>query len=91
MRLDKYLKSARILKRRTTGKQLALFGRVLINERAAKPSTEVKVGDILVITYGPRRTTVRVKSVDPKIKPADGDTMFEVLKEERIQNPEEPQ
>ena len=46
MRLDKYLKTARILKRREAAKELALQGRIWVNDRVAKPSTELKIGDI---------------------------------------------
>ena len=45
MRLDKYLKTARILKRREAAKELALAGRIWVNDRIAKPSTEIKIGD----------------------------------------------
>ena len=61
MRIDKYLKVARILKRREVGKQLALNERLFINDRVAKPSSEVKAGDIVKIIFGHREITIRVK------------------------------
>ena len=54
MRVDKYLKTARILKRREAAKELALQGRIQINGRIAKPSTEVEVGDVLRLEFGYR-------------------------------------
>ena len=60
MRIDKYLKVARILKRREVGKQLALNGRLFINERQAKPSGEVNVGDTIRIVRGHREILGRV-------------------------------
>mgnify|MGYP000031295817 FL=1 len=60
MRLDKYLKTARILKRRTVSKELADNQRVFVNGKVAKPSTEVKVGDIIKVAFGYRELTIRV-------------------------------
>ena len=54
MRLDKYLKTARILKRRSVSKELADQQRVYVNERIAKPSTEVKEGDLIKVLFGNR-------------------------------------
>ena len=63
MRIDKYLKVSRILKRRTISKELAENERIEINGRIVKPSHEVKAGDIVRITFGNRRLEVRVLSV----------------------------
>ena len=54
MRLDKYLKVARILKRRTISKELAENSRVLVNGKVAKPAKEVNIGDVIEIVYGNR-------------------------------------
>ena len=54
MRLDKYLKTARILKRREAAKELALAGRIWVNDRIAKPSTEIKIGDQIRLRFGSR-------------------------------------
>jgi ribosomal 50S subunit-recycling heat shock protein len=62
MRLDKYLKTARLIKRRTLAKEAAEKDRVEINGRTAKPSSDVKVGDVLTITLGFRILTVKVTS-----------------------------
>ena len=60
MRLDKYLKVTRIIKRRTLAQELCNGGRVTKNGRTAKPSTNVEVGDVLEITFGPRKLSVEV-------------------------------
>ena len=60
MRLDKFLKNARLIKRRTIAKEACEQGRVTINAKIAKPGSEVKVGDLIRITYGQRVTAVEV-------------------------------
>jgi len=60
MRLDKFLKNARLIKRRTIAKEACEQGRVTINDKIAKPGSEVKVGDLIRITYGQRVTAVEV-------------------------------
>ncbi len=83
MRLDKYLKTARILKRRTVAKDLADGQRVYINNRIAKPSAEVKEGDIIHVVFGQRHLEVRVLSVQEVKRKEEAVTMYEVLKEYR--------
>ncbi|MGB4627781.1 MAG: S4 domain-containing protein [Erysipelotrichaceae bacterium] len=68
MRLDKYLKVARILKRRTVSKELAVNERIKVNSKIAKPSKEVKIGDIIEITYGTRVMKIKVLEVKEKVK-----------------------
>ena len=63
MRLDKYLKVSRILKRRTVSKQLAANQRVLVNGKPAKPAKEINPGDIIDVIYGERVLQVRVLEV----------------------------
>ena len=63
MRLDKYLKVARILKRRTISKELAENSRVLVNGKVAKPAKEVNIGDVIEIVYGNRVLKVKVKDI----------------------------
>lgn len=67
MRLDKYLKTARILKRRTVSKELADNQRVFVNGKIAKPSTEVKIGDIIKVVFGYRELTVRVLMLQKQV------------------------
>jgi ribosomal 50S subunit-recycling heat shock protein len=83
MRLDKYLKVSRIFKRRTVAKDISEHERVLVNGRIAKPSTAVKAGDLIAITYGNKKLTVRVLAVPETSKKADADKMYEVVAEEK--------
>lgn len=80
MRIDKYLKVSRILKRRTISKELALNERIEMNGRVVKPSHEVKVGDIVTITFGNRQMTIRVLSVEDIKKKKDAVDLYEVIK-----------
>ena len=81
MRLDKYLKVSRILKRRTVSKELAANQRVVINGRIAKPATEVKAGDIIEVTFGQRCLVVRVLMVKDVVKKAEAGEMYEIIEE----------
>ena len=83
MRIDKYLKTARILKRRETGKQLALNERLFINGRAAKPSSEVKAGDEVLIVFGHREISIRVLEVRDSASKEQAFGMYEVLNEKK--------
>ena len=76
MRLDKYLKISRLIKRRTVAAEAAAGGRVTVNGKDAKPSTDVKLGDKLEIRFGERRVAVEVLSVDEKTRPADAPAMY---------------
>lgn len=84
MRLDKYLKTARILKRRTVSKELADNQRVFVNGKVAKLSTEVKVGDIIKVAFGYRELTVRVLMLQKQVNKNDAALMFEVIEENFI-------
>ncbi len=84
MRLDKYLKTARILKRRTVSKELADNQRVFVNGKIAKPSTEVKIGDIIKVAFGYRELTVRVLMLQKQVNKNDAALMFEVIEENFI-------
>lgn len=84
MRLDKYLKTARILKRRTVSKELADNQRVFVNGKVAKPSAEVKVGDIIKVAFGYRELTVRVLMLQKQVNKNDAALMFEVIEENFI-------
>lgn len=85
MRLDKYLKTARILKRRSVSKELADQQRVYVNGRIAKPSTEVKEGDLIRVLFGNRELTVRVLQLQKQANKSDAALMFEVVEETLIQ------
>lgn len=83
MRIDKYLKTARILKRREAAKELCLMERVWLNDRKAKPGSEVKENDIIKLEFGNRILTIQVKELAKQANKAQAALMFEVLKEER--------
>ncbi len=72
MRLDKYLKVARILKRRTVSKELAANERVVVNGKTAKPSTAIKAGDVIEVTFGSRCLVVRVLDVRDNVRKNEG-------------------
>ncbi len=79
MRLDKYLKVSRIIKRRTVANEACTAGRVDINGKTAKASSEVREGDTLSILLGGRRFTVRVVSLQEHTAKADASSMYEVI------------
>ena len=83
MRIDKYLKVARILKRREIGKQLALNERLFINDRIAKPSSEIKIGDIVRILFGHREIKIRVLQVRESASKQEAFEMYEVIEEKK--------
>ena len=88
MRIDKFLKVSRILKRRTVSKELALNQRIEINGRVVKPSHEVLAGDIVGITFGNRKMEVRVLSVKEVKKKAEAADMYEIVSESRVEREE---
>lgn len=89
MRVDKFLKISRILKRRTISKELALHQRIKINDRIVKPSHEVKIGDILEVQYGSRILGVRILSIQEKVKKETAMEMYEVVFEKHLSLDEE--
>lgn len=79
MRLDKYLKVSRIIKRRTVANEACDASRVTVNGKAAKASYDVKVGDIIEITLGQRTVKVRVAQVKDNVGKDEAATLYEVL------------
>jgi len=84
MRLDKFLKISRIIKRRTVANDACAGGRVSVNGRVAKPGADVKVGDILEIRFGSRVGKYRVLSLQEHVRKEEARDLYEVLQE----NPE---
>lgn len=82
MRLDKFLKVSRIIKRRTVAKDFAENERVAINGRTAKPGNEVKIGDMITIHIGNHKTTVEVLSVQDNIKASEAKSLYRTIEEE---------
>jgi ribosomal 50S subunit-recycling heat shock protein len=79
MRLDKFLKVSRIIKRRTVANEACDADRVMINGRAAKASTQVKEGDVLEIMFGTNPLKVEVLSVKETVKKEEAKEMYRVL------------
>lgn len=82
MRLDKYLKVSRIIKRRTVAKEACDGGRVTVAGRVAKAGTEVKVGDELSIRFGNRLGRYRILEVSEVVRKENAALMYEVLEED---------
>ena len=85
MRLDKYLKVSRIIKRRTVAKEASEGGRVSINGKPAKPASEVKPGDVLEIRFGEKMARYRVVSVAETVRKENAAAMYELLGGEEIE------
>ena len=76
MRLDKYLKVSRLIKRRTVANDACDNARVTVNGRPAKASYDVKVGDVLAIAFGQRTLTVEVLAVAEAVRKDDASAMY---------------
>ncbi|CAM4458237.1 RNA-binding S4 domain-containing protein [Paenibacillus phoenicis] len=84
MRLDKFLKVSRLIKRRTVAKDVSEQGRVLINGRESKPSSTVKVGDEITVQFGQKLVTVRVERLVETTRKDEAASMYTLIKEEPI-------
>ena len=81
MRIDKFLKVSRIIKRRTVSKEACEKDRILINGKASKPSKEVKVGDIVEVVYMNSTVKFKVLSLENAVKKEEASSMYEVIYE----------
>lgn len=88
MRLDKFLKVSRIVKRRTLSKEISEKQRVKVNDKTAKPSTKLKIGDIIEIEFGKTRLVVQVNLLKEHVLKDESTMLYTILKEERIENTE---
>ena len=79
MRLDKYLKVSRLIKRRTVANEACDSGRVMINGKTAKAGTDVKVGDVIEIGFGTRNVKVEVLDVQETTRKEDAKELFRYL------------
>ena len=79
MRLDKYLKVSRIIKRRTVANDACDAAHVTVNGRQAKASYDVKEGDVIEVSFGQRTLKVRVKDVREYTAKADASSLYEVI------------
>ncbi|WP_459127475.1 RNA-binding S4 domain-containing protein [Latilactobacillus curvatus] len=86
MRLDKFLKVSRIIKRRSVAKEIADKGRIMINDRPAKSSSNVIVGDKLEIGFGNKTMVVRITQIIETTKKSDAAEMYEILETRQTEN-----
>ena len=82
MRLDKYLKVSRIIKRRTVANEACSGGRVTLNGKVAKPGAEVKVGDIMTIRFGDKLGKYEVLSIQETVRKDSAGDMYRILSED---------
>ena len=79
MRLDKFLKVSRLIKRRTVANEACDAGRVLVNDRPAKASAQVKAGDVLEIQFGSKSVRVEVLNVQETVKREEAQELYRYL------------
>ncbi|MBB6218466.1 ribosomal 50S subunit-recycling heat shock protein [Anaerosolibacter carboniphilus] len=79
MRLDKFLKNSRLIKRRTIAKEACDQGRIQINGQVAKAGTEVKLGDKITIEFGTKRTSVEVIDISEHVTKESSKEMYKVI------------
>ena len=82
MRLDKYLKVSRIIKRRTVANEACTGGRVTVNGKVAKPGADVKPGDVLTIRFGEHLGTYEVLAVAETVRKEQADSMYRIVEED---------
>ena len=82
MRLDKYLKVSRLIKRRTVAKDACSGDRVTVNGKDAKPAYDVKIGDIIEISFGGKKAKFEVLQVNEHAAKADASAMYKEIREE---------
>lgn len=79
MRLDKFLKVSRVIKRRTVANEISSNGRVWVNDKQAKPGTEIKVGDRIEIKFGSGITKIRVLAVSENVRKTESGMLYEII------------
>lgn len=85
MRIDKFLKVSRLVKRRSVGKELCDSGKIIVNGKVIKGSYEVKVGDIIEVKFGSRLTKVKVLDIRDVIRKEDVGELYELLGIEKVE------
>lgn len=86
MRLDKYLKVSRLIKRRTVAKEISDQGRIDINGKTAKSSSDVKAGDELTIRFGNKTSIMKVESTKETVRKEEAEHMYSIVSESYEQN-----
>ena len=84
MRLDKFLKVSRLIKRRTVAKEISDQGRIDINGIQAKASSTVKLGDLLTVKFGQRVVTVKIERLQETSRKEEAAEMYTIVSEERV-------
>ncbi len=79
MRLDKYLKVSRLIKRRTVAKEVCDSGKVSVNDRIAKSSTDVKTGDIIQIIFGDKIIKVEILDISENVRKENAKDLYKIL------------
>lgn len=88
MRIDKYLKVSRIIKRRTVASEACAGGRVTVNGKIAKPSTDIKPGDIILIRFGEHLGRYEILTISETVRKDQAAEMYRVLEEDDGMNTE---
>ena len=89
MRLDKYLKVSRIIRRRSLAKEVSDSGRIYVNHRVAKSSTPIKIDDIIAIKHSNKSFIIRVLKVLDSTKKEDASSMYEIIEETYLMEDEQ--
>lgn len=84
MRLDKFLKVSRVIKRRTLAKEVCDTGRVSVNGKVAKPSAEVKAGDTMELDFGTKRVKIEIIDTPNAVRADQAKDLYRVLEEIKI-------
>ncbi len=84
MRIDKYLKVSRVIKRRTIAKEVAENERIYVNDKLVKPSHQLKIGDIITIIFGNKEVKIKVLNLLDSTKKSDVELMYELISETKI-------
>lgn len=84
MRLDKYLKVSRLIKRRSVATEVCKQDRILVNGKEAKPSKDIKENDIITLIFGRKIIEVKVLSIKEVIKKEEASNMYELIKETEV-------
>lgn len=81
MRIDKYLKVSRILKRRSVASEAASGGKVKVNGKAVKPSYQIKIGDVIELGFNTGAVSFKVLNIKETVKKEEAETLYEILTE----------
>lgn len=84
MRIDKYLKVTRIIKRRTVAKDIVSADRIYVNDRLVKPSYQLKLGDIITICFGNKKVVIKVLNMNEHANKDQATSLYELISEEKI-------